>query len=331
MRYEVAAAAILWCAMSNLVANPSFEVPDTGSSTPPNNWALDFDSGANRGWKRLKWADTAPAYLTTPYNIFGNTIVGGGPGSFYATSDAFAVADGEWYTVVFYRNNQSGNAEALSIEADRGDGVWTQLGVWTNDTGFTYQKARATFKANGTSAQIRFAIPRNTATLGAWLIDDVYLERTPKVITKLLRDAILADLGTISVANGYEITVAEVYSEPILTDQRTFPFLELVPSEGGESEDVELGARGGETRQTFRVRGGCSSGTPLTDLMALLDSVRNSIEKSTSSVCGLSSPKVITAAVTNWETTLADDAVAAGVREFVADIDVTYSYVRGSA
>ena len=151
------------------------------------------------------------------------------------------------------------------------------------------------------------------------------------MITELLRDAIVADANTITVANGFAITVQKVYAEPTGIEKRVFPFLEFRPDEGGSSESVELGSRGGESIQIFSVLGGCKSGTPLSDLMALLDSLRNAIEKPTSAVCALSSPNVITAAVQEWQVGPTGEEVSLGEREFSADIFVTYSYTRGSA
>lgn len=152
-----------------------------------------------------------------------------------------------------------------------------------------------------------------------------------KMITGLLRDAIVADLESITAANGYPVTVNKVYPEPLAVQDRVFPFLELTPTEGGFGEGIELGSRGGASEQTFRVRGGVASGAPLDDVLVLLDSVRNSIEVITAAVNVLQSPKVISAVVTNWENTLTEDDIANGLREFTADIVCTYSYTRGSA
>ncbi len=151
------------------------------------------------------------------------------------------------------------------------------------------------------------------------------------MITKLLRDAIVVDLRAITTGNGFEVTVQKVYEEPIGIEKRIFPFLELRPDEGGSSESTELGSRGGESIQSFRVLGGTKSGAPLSDVMALFDSVRNAIEKPTSTVCTLASPKVITASIRDWQIGPTGDEVSIGEREFTADIFITYSYVRGSA
>ena len=149
--------------------------------------------------------------------------------------------------------------------------------------------------------------------------------------TRTIRDAIVTDLQTITTANGYATTVRQVYTEPVGIEAHVFPFLELRPSEGGSSDSTELGSRGGESAQAFTVMGGIDSSTPLDDLMDLLDDVRNSIEKSTSTVCVLTDPPVIQATVQDWQLGPAGDEVAIGEREFTADIFVTYSYVRGSA
>lgn len=150
-------------------------------------------------------------------------------------------------------------------------------------------------------------------------------------VTKSIRDAIVTDLETIQTTNDYALTVKKVYPEPTGIEKRIFPFLELRPDEGGSSESTELGSRGGESAQIFSVLGGVASGAPMTDVMALFDDVRNAIEKPTSSILALSSPNVITATVADWQIGPTGEDVSPGLREFTADIAITYSYTRGSA
>ena len=305
--------------MSNLLPDPGAEL---GSVTLTGLAALNSStprSGANA------------IELRTRAGLFGQP-----DGTSTATWPSFSVISGTRYGVTLYANSDSvSNATDLILEVDSGSGVWQLLASFPAGATTGYIATSAVyFTATGATARYRARSAASASGIlnDVWLIDDVLIEAEAVVVSASIRAAVIADLEGITTANGYEITVRSVYAEPTPEEHKVFPFLELVPTEGGSADISEAGiARSGKAFQSFNIRGGVDSGQPMADQQKLVDSVRNAIEKSTSAILALSSPLVESVVVSAWSMGLAGDEIAQGGREISVDIDISYHYTRGEA
>jgi len=147
--------------------------------------------------------------------------------------------------------------------------------------------------------------------------------------TALIRTAIAADFGDITIANGFELDLAVVYTEPEDITKRQFPSIALVPDEGGESVVEQLTNRTGKAEQWFEAELFVKSATPHADVQKLLDSARNAVERSTSATWAVAGVMQVDAA--DWERIgLTNDFISNGYAAFALGIRVEYSYTRGA-
>ena len=161
-----------------------------------------------------------------------------------------------------------------------------------------------------------------------WLVDSVVVVEYA-VITKAVTDAVKADLGHISVANGYDTDVAVLTTADEDITKVATPGIVWRPAGSGDSNPDHLTNRTSRAVQRFDV---ALSALSLDALNNLLDDVRNCIERNTAgaftgSTMTLATPKVMTAAVTSW-----DAAEYAGDRWIMkCNVEVVYDFARGSA
>lgn len=220
----------------------------------------------------------------------------------------------------------------LQVATDVEGGAVTVLKAWAASqlpAGWSTQST--SFIAEGSLPyRIRFRSTLFAALLGneRWHVDAVLLETPTVVITTTLRDALKDDLGDVATPT-FEITLRKVYSEPVATDKLIYPSAALIPFEGGTSETDQLTNREGLAEQLFTVRAAVKSRTPFADLMKVLDSIRNAVERSTSNLYGVSQVEQVD--VVSWEPVLTSDEVANQVRIIDIDVRVRYHWERGSA
>jgi hypothetical protein len=147
--------------------------------------------------------------------------------------------------------------------------------------------------------------------------------------TKELRDALIADLGVILSANGYDTEIAKVYEQPMLFKEAKLPCAMLVPGEGGTSEVAELTDRQGLCEQTFNVmlliRDAADPWEAIDDFT---DDVRNAVERTDSNMAAVTNVEMH--AVTDWSEPVVgmEEASNVAFREVV--VTARYLYIRGS-
>ena len=147
------------------------------------------------------------------------------------------------------------------------------------------------------------------------------------MISREIRDAILADLRRITEDNGFEITFAAVYPEPRSLDKIQMPCCGLVPSEGGSTEDETLGNVQGFAIERFAVESIGQSETPQDDSLRAKDSIRNAIEKHDSNVNQLNSVDHVR--VVGWSLDLAPDEVSGLIWRQESEVEIQYHYPLG--
>lgn len=183
------------------------------------------------------------------------------------------------------------------------------------------------FIAVGTTGRVNFA-PGFRATDGTsiWWVDDVQAVEVGK--TADIQQGIVDDLNDISVANGFATDVAEVQTELRLLSQAQTPAVHIRPTLGGESDVATLTDRHGVTSQFFALNLIVKSATPHAAATALLDDVRNAVERSSSNIGAVAGVQY--AGVTEWTEfkNSTDMSNQFGVIE--AQIRVDYYYQRGT-
>ena len=293
----------------------------------------DFESGA------AGWSLVGDASIGSAYGAHGgdnalavkaiNRVIA--PTTGQATSDAFDLISGHTYDLVLWLKLDTGDLNDLTVSLDAGSGL-AALEVFDIGTyGSGWIEHEYEFTATGTSGQLRFETAGPSGPFGnrdtRWLVDDIALGR--QVITAQIRTALLADFAGITIANGFEITVVAVYPEPKRLGTREVPSIALVPGEEGESVIEQLTNRTGKAVQLFEAELLVKSDTPHADIQKLLDSARNSVERSNSATCAVASVHQVDAS--DWERIdLTDDDIGRGYAIINLGVRVEYSYSRGA-
>lgn len=147
-------------------------------------------------------------------------------------------------------------------------------------------------------------------------------------ITATIRDALMTDLRDINGMDGFVTALAEVGSEPKRVDEAQKPGV-YVQSTEGVSDLETITQRRGEVEQIYTLDLVVSSATPNADMDALLDDVRNAIERDGSNILTVSAVTKVT--VTDWSPVGTDPDIALGVYWRTVNVAVNYIYTRGAA
>ena len=151
-------------------------------------------------------------------------------------------------------------------------------------------------------------------------------------VTKSLKDALVADCESITVANGFENTIGDVATDPEDATALALPALVIEGLADGEDDPATFGARMANATQRFTVVGlirGDESGAALE---SLLDDLRNAVGRPTSNLktALTSGNKVQHAIVSGWDEDEGSPRLKNEVHRFSAVVEVSYYYVRGS-
>ena len=306
--------------MAQYLTNPDFADELTG-------WTIDGAVTAEDGSARV-----------VAYRLFTGFDGGGQPTYSYLDAliwQAFTTVPGIAYDlsawvkldagdtvpiVLAVRNPANAAAEELdTLDPADASGEWEELS--------------GSFVATGTTAafQVRADWGALTGPSTEWLIDDTGARDV--AITANIRDAVKSDLEDITTANGFSITVQTVSSEPLDVDTAQKPVIYVRPGTGGTADedvaDRTLGNRAAFGTQSFSLAVFVQSTTPLADLDALTDDIRNAIERTTSATMVLAG--VIDVIVTDWDETLAAADAVNNLFFRRINVSVGYEYTRGSA
>lgn len=102
-----------------------------------------------------------------------------------------------------------------------------------------------------------------------------------------IRMAISADLRLINTGNGYPLTIAAVYDEPIDEGRAMYPNAQVKTDEGGTSETETLGRGMALANQAYTIKLSQTGTKVYQDLDNLLESVLNALGNHDSSVMSL--------------------------------------------
>lgn len=209
-----------------------------------------------------------------------------------------------------------------TINGNTFDGTWQTL-TWSGSaTGTTCRLwIRADNEAPGNMPSQYFSI------------DDVEVDAVGT--TTSVRANVVVDLLTITTGNGYENTLAKVYTEPVDMTTAQFPFAALVPSQGGTTDPLTFSHRSGECEQRVTILIAVQSQDPYSAIESLLDDARNALERKAGAVNSMhpengDAVAVQGATIVDWdEPTLTGDMHnwRAVIR---ATVEVRYTYPRGS-
>lgn len=149
-----------------------------------------------------------------------------------------------------------------------------------------------------------------------------------------IQAAIIADIQDITVANGFDVTLAEVETVGMLNfTTAASPAAEVLLGGSGPAMESDPEAHTqitGDARHQAALRLAVKSGNPQLDMADIIDAVSNATERLTGHINSLPDVKIIsvtlTAARPEFQT---GDDVANGWLVFVGVLDVHYSYRRG--
>lgn len=298
------------------------------------------ETGDLTGWTVLESSGSFPSVVAVEprsgANAFSFRAIESG-GAFPISESSrmrqeFAVSAGELLDFEFYTKKVTGvdwkDGASISLFGDDGTGpVLLKRAFGTSVTEGAYLRlfGQLTAPADGTGA-IEIDLSGAGGTSIA-LVDDASVQGSLEpVVTKSIRDALVADLNAVS-------SIARVTTEPVHQEavkDSELPLAALVPEEGGTSEREELGAaaRTIGARQVFGVQLWVKSETPHDDAVNLLDDVRNQIENSTSNLCAVAEVYQVT--VLDWTNVLTTEEGAHFWHAVEVGIEVLYAYQVGN-
>lgn len=305
----------------NLLTNPTFADWPTGWTTTGFASAVDGAFGVTLPdppdlLLRARRTGVEPDYgdwddgsawqtvTVTPgvsYRIRADVRVPGGPG-------------GPANFLLRIKDGTSERQTLLSVEYDA-----LVSDAWTD--------VSALYTPDSSSLEVRFAAEHVDEAFG-----DFFINRTEvyeMAITRQIKNAMVADLESITAGNGYNFTVAEVGVEPKPAPEVTKPAVFILPGEGGSSELAQLTNAAGLASQTYTLQLVVDSAQPNEDMDNFLDDVRNAIERSSSNVNAVSGVEM--AAVTGWSEIVTDPGVSQNTYFREATVEVRYLYTRGAA
>lgn len=305
----------------NLLTNPTFTDWPTGWTTTGFASAVDGAFGVTLPdppdlLLRARRTGVEPDYGDWGDGSAWQTVTVT-PGVSYRIRADVRIADEPSGPANFLLRVKDGTAERqtlLSVEyAALGRDAWTDVS--------------ALYTPNSSSLEVRFAAEHVGEAFG-----DFFVNRTEvyeMAITRQIKDAMVADLESITAGNGYNFTVAEVGVEPKPAPEVTKPAVFILPGEGGSSELAQLTNAAGIASQTYTLQLVVDSAQPNEDMDNFLDDVRNAIERSSSNVNAVSGVEM--AAVTGWSEIVTDPGISQNTYFREATVEVRYLYTRGAA
>lgn len=179
---------------------------------------------------------------------------------FSTASKSFTVTPGEPLPVSVFLFGDSASSIRLNLTLD--DGIGSTTWTLTASLGFGFLEWEpGTFTPASSSVTVTFNAPAPTSLppgslgiFGEWVIDDLQLGSAPltDVDMKLLdiRDALATRIGTVTIANGYQIDIGEVVKSPtMLKAANAFPQVQFV----GVDETKEFHTVGGRMNSVVDV------------------------------------------------------------------------------
>jgi hypothetical protein len=161
----------------------------------------------------------------------------------------------------------------------------------------------------------------------ATLVYSILRLEEPAVITRSLREALLADLQQITIANGFKNTLADVTKYPKPIREMKAPCVSITEGGSGEAEIETIGNRQGLATQSFNLIAAVRSMDGPEAMDDLLDDIRNAIERTSSNLFDLA----IVATVDSWGEILTDRDVQGQVYWRPVTVRCEYAYNRGTA
>lgn len=146
--------------------------------------------------------------------------------------------------------------------------------------------------------------------------------------TKTLRDALMLDLADITVANGFNTTIATSSVTSVRHDEVTKPAAAITAGAGGDSELDALTNLRGLATQSFTVELFTDGATAEADMDDFTDDVRDAVERSAGNLQTTANVEMV--AATSWtepRKEVFNDGLT-WVREVT--VEVRYLYTRGS-
>ena len=147
-------------------------------------------------------------------------------------------------------------------------------------------------------------------------------------LTKALKDALVADLETITTANGYDTEIGEVAREPKRFDDAISPGAYIM-SGAYSTEPANNTVNTNLATIDFLVQLLIKSDTPQADMDSFFDDARNAIEKLGSSLLGVTG--IVKIDVSDGTFTYTEEGIHERVYTKELTIRVEFQYSRGSA
>jgi len=180
--------------MSNLLSDAGFELGIAGL------WA--YQGGASRSTLRPRtgaWSARIPGQAS---GFFGQGAV----------SQLLELVPGTTYDVSLWLDSQSAQGRALRCVIDPGDGNVVVLGSSALVSAYRLWEV-GSFVAVGLAGSFRLVAAVGSPSSAVWFADDALVEPDVAVRRREIKDALLATLAGITVANGYQIEVRHVTGE----------------------------------------------------------------------------------------------------------------------
>jgi hypothetical protein len=150
------------------------------------------------------------------------------------------------------------------------------------------------------------------------------------MFTETIHAAIVSDLGDIDGTGIFTTTLAEATGDQARRfDEMKHPAAIVFNGEGADDPET-LGNKTREATQTYTIRLGIQSNTPQAGIRALLDDVRNSLQRSTgNTLTATASNNKVHDVTCTWTLPEADEGVHEGILTATIDVAVTYYYDSG--
>lgn len=257
----------------------------------------------------------------------------------------FAESAGE-FTVEFYAKMSAPNTGTLTFDIATSGGYGScrvtvaSTGSWTSEspTGTPYASGTVT-----ASDWNKFTVPlvidlattvilriyTDTTFGNRWFVDGVKV-RDGILFTETIHAAIVSDLGDIDGTGIFTTTLGEATGDASKRwDEMKHPAA-IVTSGDGEDDFETIGNKTRTATQSYTVVLGIQSDTPQAGIRALLDDVRNSLQRSTAATLTASSSSNIVRDVNcRWSLPETDEATHEGILTATVEVVVSYHYTSG--
>jgi len=296
-------------------------------------WSLDSAGGYPQITAGDKYEGTHACVLYTLYTTFGPTR--------HTTSVAQAFSTGIGERIEIRCRVKSATGAPLTADAeffvtvDTGNGIpATAVVLAGDDMSGGYDLVSWSGISTGTVCSVTFGM-RNTYTsnVTSYAVLDAVVISVSGATTRI-RDALFADLSSITVENGYSTDIVTVSKTAVSEATVAKPALVITPREGGTSDRETMTDRQGQRWQRFNVRLIVKGDDAHMLLYDLLDDVSNALEPKTSgtgSAIRSGAWAVDNCMVIDWVVEGADPATQTQqTLALDATIEVWFNYLRGS-